>query len=163
MTDAPNTGLHLAQLNVGRLVGPTDDPRLADFMNNLARVNAIAERSPGFVWRMMGEDEATGATDLQMPGDPTMAVNLSVWESAETLEAFVWNTIHKRFYNRKSEWFVPMETPHFVMWWIPIGHIPTLEDAQNRLDYLAANGPSAYAFGWESLPNVQAWREAQCA
>lgn len=155
--------LHLAQLNVGRLVGAVDDPRLKDFMDNLARVNAIADRSPGFVWRLVGDDETTGATDLQLPNDPRTAVNLSVWETAEALEAFVWNTVHKRFYNRKAEWFEPATDAHFVMWWIPAGRRPTLEEAEARLDYLRAHGPSAYAFGWESLPNVQAWRRERCA
>lgn len=163
-----STGQHLAELNVGRLVGQTDDPRLKDFMDNLARVNAIAERSPGFVWRLVGEDDATGATDLSLPGHDApdgraMAVNLSVWESAEALEDFVWNTVHKRFYNRKAEWFSPMAQPHFVMWWVPEGHRPTLEEAAERLAHLTEQGPSAFAFGWESLPNIQAWRSQRCA
>lgn len=160
---APSSGLNLAQLNIGRLVAEPGDPRVKGFMDNLERVNAIAERSPGFVWRLVGADNATGATDLAMPSDPKMAVNLSVWESAEALEAFVWNTVHKRFYQRKGEWFEALAEAHFVMWWIPKDHVPTLEEAEARLDYLRAHGPSAHAFGWESLPNVQAWRSAQCA
>ena len=163
MADSAAADRHLAELNVGRLVGPTDDPRLADFMANLERVNALAERSPGFVWRLKGEDEAKGATDFTMPSDPTMAVNLSVWESAEALETFVWKTVHKRFYTRKAEWFTPMERPHFVMWWVAPGHRPTLDEAQAKLDHLTAHGPSEVAFGWEDLPNVKAWREARCA
>ena len=129
MSDA-GAGLHLAELNVGRLVGSVDDPRLKDFMDNLERINALAERSPGFVWRLKGESDATGATDIQLPGDPQTAVNLSVWENAEALETFVWNTVHERFYNRKAEWFEPMDRPHFVMWWIPAGRLPTLEEAE---------------------------------
>src|SRR5262249_46648651 len=86
---------HLAQLNIGRLRYPTDDPRMAGFMNNLDFVNAIAERTPGFVWRL--KDESNNATAIRPFADPDMAVNLSVWESIEALERFVWQTVHKRF------------------------------------------------------------------
>src|SRR4029077_17544526 len=91
-----NTPQHIAQLNIGRLRHETDDPRMADFMNNLARINALAERSPGFVWRYT---DATGnATDTRpYAGDPRMAINMSVWESVEALEKFVWQSVHTRF------------------------------------------------------------------
>ena len=94
---------HIAQLNIGRFRYPTDDPRMRAFMDNLDRVNAIAERSEGFVWRL--KDESNNATAIRPASDPTMAVNLSVWESVEALERFVWATVHKQFYNRKSDWF----------------------------------------------------------
>ena len=95
---------HIAQLNIGRPLHPIDDPRMAAFMDNLDRVNALAERSPGFVWRL--KDESNNATALRpSASDPTMAVNMSVWESVEALERFVWATVHKQFYNRKGEWF----------------------------------------------------------
>ena len=76
---------------------------------------------------------------------------MSVWETAEQLEHFVWNTVHKRFYRKKGNWFEPMQTPHFVMWWLPTGHIPTTEEALARLAHLTQHGPSDHAFGWESL------------
>jgi len=154
-------GRHLAQLNIGRFRYPTDDPRMADFMNNLDLVNALAERSKGFVWRL--KDETNNATNIRPFDDPNMAVNLSVWESVETLERFVWQTVHKRFYGRRPEWFDNMEGPHFVMWWLPVGHVPTMTEAKERLAHLAANGPSDYAFGWESVPAAQLWKTAQCA
>jgi uncharacterized protein DUF3291 len=91
---------HIAQLNIGRFRYPTDDPRMAAFMTNLDRINALAERSEGFVWRL--KDDSNNATDIRPPSDPTMAVNLSVWESVEALEHFVWTTVHKQFYNRKG-------------------------------------------------------------
>ena len=105
--------LHVAQLNIGRFRYETDDPRMADFMNNLERINAVAERSPGFVWRYT---DATGnATDTRpFDGDPRMAVNLSVWESIEALEKFVWQTVHTRFYARKHEWFDKLDGAYFV-------------------------------------------------
>ena len=94
---------HIAQLNIGRFRYPTDDPRMAAFMMNLDRINALAERSEGFVWRL--KDESNNATAIRPASDPTMAVNLSVWESVEALERFVWATVHKQIYNRKGEWF----------------------------------------------------------
>ena len=95
---AVTTGHHLAQLNIGRLVAPTDDPRVAAFMANLDRVNALAERSPGFVWRF--QDDSGNATAVRPFADPDLLVNMSVWESAEALERFVWNTVHKHFSSR---------------------------------------------------------------
>jgi Domain of unknown function (DUF3291) len=151
---------HLAQLNIGRFRYPTDDPRMADFMNALDLVNGLAERSNGFVWRL--KDESGNATSFRPFPDPQMAVNLSVWESVETLEHFVWQTIHKRFYGRRPDWFDTMDGPHFAMWWIAAGHIPTLTEAKERLEHLAAHGASEYAFGWESIPAAQLWKTARC-
>jgi len=153
-------GRHLAQLNVERLRFPTDDPRMADFMNNLDLVNALAERSKGFVWRL--KDESNNATSIRPFDDPTMLVNMSVWKSIETLERFVWQTVHKRFYGRRPEWFEKLDQPHFVMWWVDAGHLPSVEEAKARLEYLAAHGPSGYAFGWESVPAAQLWKTARC-
>ena len=99
---------HIAQLNIGRFRYATDDSRMRAFMDNLDRVNAIAERTEGFIWRL--KDESNNATAIRPAGDPAMAVNLSVWESVEALERFVWATVHKQFYNRKAEWF---ERPEF--------------------------------------------------
>jgi hypothetical protein len=151
----------LAQLNIGRLRYPTDDPRMADFMNNLDFVNGIAERTPGFVWRL--KDDSGNATAIRPFADPDMAVNLSVWEGIEALERFVWQTVHKRFYGRRQEWFAQMEGPHLVMWWVAAGLLPTVAEAKERLEYLAAHGPSDHAFGWESIPAAQLWKTARCA
>ena len=93
---------YISQLNIGRFRYPTDDPHMAAFMTNLDRINALAERSEGFVWRL--KDESNNATAIRPAGDPTMAVNLSVWENVEVLERFVWATVHKQFYSRKGEW-----------------------------------------------------------
>jgi hypothetical protein len=152
---------HLAQLNVGRLRYPTDDPRMADFMNNLDLVNALAERSAGFVWRL--KDETNNATSFRPFADPRMAVNLTVWESVEVLERYVWQTVHKRFYGRREKWFEKLDIPHFVMWWVPAGQLPTVTAAKQRLEFLAAHGPSEHAFGWESVPTAQLWKTARCA
>jgi hypothetical protein len=150
----------LAQLNIGRLRYPTDDPRMADFMNNLDLVNSLAERSNGFIWRL--KDDSGNATNIRPFDDPRIAVNLSVWESIEALERFVWLTVHKRFYGRKQEWFDKMDGPHFVMWRVPVGHRPTVHEAKSRLEYLATRGPTDYAFGWESVAAAQLWKTARC-
>ena len=155
------TAMHLAELNVGRLAHAQDDPRVADFMNNLAVVNGLAERSPGFVWRLKGEGD--GATDIAAASHPDMIFNLSVWESAESLEKFVWATVHKRFYARKGEWFERRATPHFVMWHVAAGTLPSLAQALERLEHLVAHGPSPEAFGWEGLPHIELWRSQRCA
>jgi hypothetical protein len=149
-----------AQLNIGRFRYPPDDPRMAGFMTNLDRINALAERSEGFVWRL--KDESNNATAIRPASDPTMAVNLSVWEGAEALERFVWATVHKQFYNRKGDWFEKLGTPHFVMWPIPAGHIPDLEEAMGRLEHLRANGDSYFAFGWSHLAHIKLWLSRKC-
>jgi hypothetical protein len=154
-------GHHLAQLNVGRALDTPDSAVMARFMNNLDLVNGIAERSPGFVWRLTGE--GNNATDILTTPDPLFLVNMSVWETAEALERFVWNTVHKKFYNEKARWFEKMATPHFVMWWVPEGHRPTTNEALYRLARLTKNGPSNAAFGWESLPNIRLWMSQRCA
>lgn len=152
---------HVAQLNIGRVRYGLDDPRIAGFVDNLARVNALAERSPGYVWRL--QDDSGNATAFRMIADPHMMVNLSVWESVETLERFVWNTVHRRFYEQRGDWFEPLAEPHFVMWLVPPGHRPTLEEAAGKLAHLRAHGSSETAFGWEWLPELTRRREASGA
>jgi len=153
---------HLAQLNIGRIRHEIGDPRMADFVDNLALVNGLAERTPGFVWRY--QDASGNATDTRpYGGDPRMAINLSVWESVEALERFVWQTVHKRFYGRRAEWFEHLAESYFVMWWVPAGHRPGVQEAVDRLEHLKAHGPSEHAFGWESVPSAQLWKTARCA
>jgi hypothetical protein len=159
MTETPR---HLAQLNIGRLRYEANDPRMADFIDNLALVNGLAERSEGFVWRY--QDDSGSAIDTRpYSGDPRMAINLSVWERVEALERFVWQTVHKRFYGRRHEWFDKMGEHYFVMWWVPAGHLPTVAEAIERLEHLRANGASEYAFGWENIASAQLWKTARCA
>ncbi len=159
---AQPAGTHLAQLNVGHIRYATDDPRMAEFMGQLDAVNALAERSPGFVWRLK-DDASNNATNILVSADPHFLINMSVWETAEQLEHFVWNTVHKRIYQKKGNWFAPMATPHFVMWWVPAGHTPTPQEALARLSHLTQQGPSDHAFGWESLPNIKLWMNQRCA
>lgn len=158
------TKRHLAELNVGRLVAPVGDPKVAPFVNALEAVNALAERSPGFVWRLVGADATTrGATDLRLPGDDQTLVNMSVWEDADSLRHYVFNTVHRKFYTRKDEWFQAMDGHHMVLWWVEAGHVPTLEEAAERLNHLKEHGPSEHAFGWAELPDSREWDARRCA
>lgn len=137
---------HIAQLNIGRLVAPTDDPRVAEFMDNLASINALADTSPGFVWRLVSEDEAAGATTIRPYDDPTMLVNMSVWETIDALHQYVYYSAHTDFFRRRAAWFERLDTPHMVLWWVPAGHIPTVEEAKERLEHLTTHGATAHAF-----------------
>ena len=152
---------HLAQINIARHRYPEGDPRVADFFANIDRVNAAAERMPGFVWRL--QDESGSATQIQAYDDPLIIVNMSIWDSVDTFEAFVWRTVHVPFYRRRDEWFGRLDGPHFAMWWVPEGYRPTAQEGRQRLEHLAANGPSDDAFGWESLNQNNLWMRARCA
>lgn len=152
-------GYHLAQLNIGRLIAPTDDPRVAEFMNALDTVNGLGKRSPGFVWMMEGSGEpGTGNTEAKLDDDPQFVANLTVWENAESLEHFVWNTLHRKFFERRGEWFEGKTEMEFVMWWVPEGHRPDLAEARARLELLNRNGDSDAAFGWRHLTQLTGWK-----
>ncbi len=156
--------MQLAELNIGRLVAPTDDPRVAEFMDNLDRINGLGKRMPGFVWMMEGSGEpGTGNTEAKIDGNPQFVSNLTVWESVETLENFVWNTVHKQFYDKRKEWFEVMGDMHFVMWWVEDGHRPTLDEALTRLEHLKTHGNSAEAFGWDGIKEAHHWKDKACA
>ena len=139
MTDC----FHLAQLNVATILAPLDHPRMAEFVGALDRINALAEASPGFVWRL--RDDSGNATALR-PFGPEMLVNMSVWESAETLADYVYRSQHARYLARRKEWFAMPSAAYLALWWIPSGSRPTLEKAKRRLDLLQARGPSPEAF-----------------
>jgi hypothetical protein len=155
-------GYHLAQLNIGRIRYEIEDPRMKDFVDNLAFVNGLAERSPGFVWRY--QDNSGNATNTRpYAADPRMAVNMSVWQDVASLERFVWQTLHKRFYGRRHEWFETLGERYMVMWWVPAGHLPSVQEAIDRLEHLKAQGPSDHAFGWENLASSETWKSSKCA
>lgn len=135
---------HLAQMNVGTLLHPIDDPRIADFVANLDAVNALADASPGFVWRL--QSESGNATDIQTSDDPNFIVNMSVWESSEALFAFVYKSAHRLIMARRREWFAPPEGPYQVLWWVAAGHRPDVAEGLDRLRMLARGGPTQAAF-----------------
>ncbi len=154
---------HLAQLNIARLIAPTDDPRVAEFMGALDHINGLGKRSPGFVWMMEGSgDPGTGNTANNLGDDPQMIANLTVWKDVASLEHFVWNTVHRQFYERRAEWFEMSGDQHLVMWWVPKDHRPTLDEAMQRLQHLCAHGGSDHAFGWAHLKDAQLWRTRNC-
>ena len=154
---------HLAELNIGRLLAPTDDPRVADFMVNLDRINGMGKRMPGFVWMMEGSGEpGTGNTESFIGDDPQSVTNLTVWEDVASMENFVWNTVHRQFYNRRQEWFEVLGKMHFVMWWVPAGHRPSLDEALDRLAHREKHGDSDHAFGWAHLKEAKLWRSRTC-
>lgn len=135
---------HLAEVNVGRFIKPVDDPANADFMAALDHVNALAEASPGFVWRLTGE--GNNATDIRPYEDPRMAINMSVWESIDQLAAFAYrNMEHRGVMRRRREWFEEMKV-YMALWWVPVGHIPTVEEAKEKLALLERLGPTPEAF-----------------
>jgi hypothetical protein len=141
-------GWHLAQVNIGRLVAPEGDPRVQPFFDALDRVNALAEASPGFVWRLTGE--GNNATDLRPTPDPLLAVNMSVWTDADALFAFVYRSAHTPVMARRRDYFDRFDGAFQAMWWIPAGEIPTLSDAFSRLWMLDRYGPTQHAFTFKA-------------
>jgi hypothetical protein len=138
------TDHHLAQLNVGRLRYPLDAPESAGFVAGLKPINALADASPGFVWRLTDED-GEDATSIHPNGDD-MIVNLSVWQSREALWDFTYRSDHLELLRHRREWFVRMMEPFMVLWWVPAGHVPSVEEALGRLVRLREKGPGAEAF-----------------
>ena len=133
----------LAQLNVARMKAPLDSPELADFVANLDRINALAESSPGFVWRLQTDDG--DATALRPLGEQTL-VNVSVWQDLESLSHYVYRSAHVEILRRRSAWFERMSEAFLVLWWIPKGHRPGVPEALSRLEQLRSNGPTPEGF-----------------
>ena len=155
--------MHLAELNIGRLVAPTDDPRVKEFMDNLDLINGLGKQMPGFVWMMEGLAELGQSNpDIEIEGDPLMVPNLSVWTDIASLEKFVWGTVHRKFYERREEWFDVLSDMHFVMWWVPEGHEPTLDEALAKLKHRQDHGDSDEAFGWDWLKDAQMHKTHGC-
>ncbi len=135
---------HLAQMNVGTILHDLEDPAMKGFVDNLERINALAEASPGFVWRL--QDEAGDATGIQVTEDPRFIVNLSLWETAEALFDFVYRSAHTGIMAQRRQWFARPEEAYQVLWWLPAGELPTVESALARLERLRELGPTAEAF-----------------
>lgn len=137
-------GWHLAQVNIALPREPLDAPLLADFVAALAPVNAVADASPGFVWRLQTEDG--DSTAVRAFGDDRLIVNMSVWESLEALRAFVYGPAHAAVLRRRREWFARLGAPETALWWVAAGTLPTVAEAEDRLDRLRAHGPGPEAF-----------------
>jgi Domain of unknown function (DUF3291) len=134
---------HVAQVNIAVPKSPVDSPLLADFIALLAPVNAIADRAPGFVWRLQTDEG--DATAIRGFGDDRVIVNMSVWDSIEALWRFVYDGSHLEVMRRRREWFDRIEM-HLVLWWLPAGELPTVAEAERRLDHLREHGPTPFAF-----------------
>ena len=134
----------LAQLNIGVIRAPMDSPVMAEFANNLDRINALAEASPGFVWRLQTEDG--NATAIRPFEDENLLVNMSVWRDVESLKAYVYGSAHVQFMRRRREWFEFMKEAYLVLWWVPRGHRPAIAEAIAKLELLKAQGPGPEAF-----------------
>ena len=139
---------HLAQLNVARLRAPLDSPILANFVDALEPVNALADSAPGFVWRLQTEDG--DATAIRAFDDDMLLVNMSVWESVDALADFVYRSDHRQVMIRRREWFERMEDSYLVLWWVEAGHRPSTEEAKQRLATLRHDGPTPAAFTFRS-------------
>lgn len=143
----------LAEFNIGILKYDWDDPRVADFQNNLDRVYGIAARSPGYIWHLDPADMEAAQLDPDGPlgGNPRVASTLSVWETPETLRDFAFNTVHRHFYDRRREWYDPDQGIRLVLWWVPDGHRPDVAEAVQRLRHMERHGETEQAFGWKHL------------
>lgn len=144
--------LYLAQVNVAKRLAPMDDPIMQDFVNNLDRINAIADASDGFIWRMQDEDKALGARIFK---DDSLLINMSVWSNVESLFNYTYKSKHIEVFKRKKEWFSKVKMVHMAFWYIPKGYEPTFQDAKERLDYLNMYGSSPYAFTFKNKFSIE--------
>jgi hypothetical protein len=137
------SGYHIAQVNIGRILEELDHPVMAGFVNRLDEINALADRSPGFVWRLIVNEG--NATYLRPFDDSRMLMNMSVWETVEQLRHFVYKTVHIELLRERHAWFEKLAGVYTALWWVPVGHIPGVDEASQRLAYLEAHGPSEFA------------------
>jgi hypothetical protein len=140
---------HLAQINIGRILAPIDDPLMAEFVAQLPAINALADASPGFVWRL--QTESGDATSIRVYEDEMVAINMSVWESVDTLREYVYKSAHSGVLRNRKRWFEKFDGPYYALWWIPVGHIPSTEEGKTRLDYLREHDDSFYAFSFKNV------------
>jgi hypothetical protein len=135
---------HVAQINIARAKAPIDSAELAEFIAALEPVNALADSSPGFVWRL--QDDSGDAVSIRVFDDDQIIVNMSVWESVDSLFDFAYRSGHTEYFRRRREWFDKFPTAHLALWWVSVGHVPTVDEARQRLEHLDANGPTPHAF-----------------
>jgi len=137
-------GYCLAQVNVALARDEMDSSQMQGFVSRLEEIDSLADHAPGFVWRL--QTESGDSTSIRVFDDPLMLVNLSVWEDLEALRQFVFRTLHAELLKNRAEWFRKMDTNHLAMWWIPHGHVPSVEEAKEKLEYIRQHGPSQEAF-----------------
>jgi hypothetical protein len=137
---------HLAQVNIARMLAPLTDPIMEEFVARLDEINALADQSPGFVWRLQGEAGDAPATYLRPYDDDRILFNLSVWESIEQLKEYAYKTAHGEVMRQRQQWFEKLDSMFQAMWWVEAGHIPTIAEAKQRLEYIQKHGETAHAF-----------------
>jgi hypothetical protein len=142
------TGYHIAQVNIGRVTAPPDDPIMAGFMSRLDEINALADGSPGFIWRLQTSEG--NATYLRPYDDDRILVNMSVWESIEALKHYVYRTAHVELLRQRQEWFEKFSGAYLALWWVPAGHRPGIDEAKKRIAHLQAHGPTQFAFTFKT-------------
>ncbi len=149
----------LAQVNIARMLAPLSDPLMAGFVAELDSINALADNSPGFVWRLQTPEG--DATSLHPYEDDLILINLTLWASLNDLVAFVYKSRHREVLQRRRQWFQRFDGPYTTLWWVPSGHIPTVEEAKERLEFLRAHGETPYAFSLKkSFPAPEGAGEA---
>ena len=135
---------HIAQINIGRLIAPIDDPRVHGFVSQLDPINALADVAPGFVWRL--QSSSGNATDITYNHDPTIILNMSVWQTIEALLNYTYSSKHIEVFRDRAKWFEKMDKPHYCLWWVPAGHIPTVAEGRERLEHYQTHGPTPHSF-----------------
>ena len=140
---------HLAQINIARMLAPIDDPLMAEFVAQLPPINALADESPGFVWRL--QSESGDATSIKVYDDELIIINITVWESVESLHEFAYRSAHVGVMRDRKRWFEIFDDPYYALWWIPAGELPSTEEGKERLDHLRENGDSAFAFSFKNV------------
>jgi len=145
----PSPSYHLAQVNIARALAPLDSPVMAGFVARIAEINALAEASPGFVWRF--QDDTGNALYVRPYADERILFNLSVWQSPDHLKAYVYQSKHIELMRQKQQWFEHSDEAILALWWISAGSLPTVDDAKARLAHLRQHGPTAHAFGFRQV------------
>ena len=140
---------HLAQINIARMLAPIDHLVMADFVAQLPPLNALAEVSPGFVWRLQSADG--DATSIKVYDDDMVIINLTVWEDVESLRQYVYKSAHSGVMRDRRRWFEKFDGPYYAMWWIPAGHLPDPQEGKERLEHLRAHGDSPFAFSFKQV------------
>ena len=143
------TRYNIAQVNIGRIRAELDDPMMAGFVNRLEEINALADASQGFVWRLAGTEN--NATYLRPFEDSWMILNMSVWDSVEHLRQFVYQTSHRELLRQRNDWFERLTNVYAALWWVPAAHIPSVDEAKQRLAHLEKNGPTQFAFTFQKM------------
>ena len=142
----------LAQLNIAQLIASIDSPTLADFVADLDRINALAEQSPGFIWRYEADVRTNHIGDQPFGDD--MIVNMSVWDSVEALHTYVYRTAHAQVMSRRKEWFQRMSNTYSVLWWVPAGHQPDMYEAKEKLEQLRRDGAGPDVFSFKTVAAI---------